>query len=176
MLTFQSIQSSVVFMDETYDANFGEWIRNEENARIVGYNLRKYVNIYERDSIIIIIKWVVKDWTLRNIISLMKKMIIEDLQINTYKKLDIVAGVIYTWNPVFVGEFFGAMLKAINKYEQKVIFAELLFKDFSKKKIEGVINHVESKMDINIRNMIVKRKSIKRKRSTKIKGAYTATK
>lgn len=176
MLSFQKIHSSVVFMDETYDANFGEWIRNEENARIVGHNLEKYISIYDSDSIIVSIKWIVKDWTLRGIISLMKKMILNDLHCDIHKRLDIAAGVIYTWNTVFVGEFLVAMIKSINANDDKILFAELLFKDFEIGKIEEVVKQLGGKLDGKIVNSMINRKNNKRRRTDKLSKAYTVTK
>lgn len=161
-------------MDDTYDANFGEWIRNEENARIVGYNLKKYLN-YDTSSIIVCIKWIVKDWTLRSIISLMRKMTLDELNDNIYKRLDIIAGVIFTWNTVFISEFLVAMLKGI-KEEDRVVFAELLFKDFSKKRIEEVVKHAEGKIDKRVKECMMKRKNVKRQRINKVLDAYTLTK
>lgn len=80
VLSLDDIERRIFLMDSKYDANFGDWIRNEDNARIVGYHLRKYIDDYSSEDFIVALKWIVKDWTLRNIIVLVQKMIIDDFE------------------------------------------------------------------------------------------------
>ncbi|KAG0437886.1 hypothetical protein DMUE_3424 [Dictyocoela muelleri] len=80
VLSLDDFENRIYNMDSKYDANFGDWIRNEDNARIVGYHLRKYIDDYSTEDFIVALKWIVKDWTLRNIIVLVQKMIFEDFE------------------------------------------------------------------------------------------------
>lgn len=162
-------------MDDTYDANFGEWIKNEENAKIVGFNLRKYINEYDTGKLIVVVKWVVKDWTLRSIISLIKRMLIDEV-VNrnnvSKKRIAVIAGLIYTWNVMFIGEFLLAVFKMFDNVEQRIEFVEELLKDFEKEKIEELVKHVGTKIDGRIRASILQMKGARKTRSKKIMETY----
>lgn len=175
MLTFTRITSSVKQMDETYDANFGEWIKNEENAKIIGFKLRIYVNEYDKSKLIIVVKWIVKDWTLRSIISLIKKMLIDVLiekRIIDKKIVSIIAGLVYTWNVIFIGEFLLAIFKMLDKVEFKIKFVGMLLKDFDKDKINELLNHIKPKVDEKIAESILKCKRNGNMKQRKILESY----
>ena len=78
-LCLKKIEQSINLMDETFDANFGDWIRNEDNCKIVGSNLKRYIEKYKISDFITVVKWIVKDWTLKSIILFSKKLIVDDL-------------------------------------------------------------------------------------------------
>ena len=77
--TLESIEESIRLMDSIYDANFGEWIRNEQNCKVVGQNIKKYIGKYDDSDFIMVIKWIVKEWTLKGIMQFTKKFITDDL-------------------------------------------------------------------------------------------------
>lgn len=165
-MKMSDIENSIKYMDETYDANFGDWIRNEENVRIVAHNLKKYVNLYSADKFIIVLKYVVKDWTLRSIIVLIKKIF--DKEIN----VEIVQGLVYTWNSIFIAEFVVSLMK--NKgLSDKAEFVRVFFDCFEKEKINQILSHMESKIEGRIREVIVEltNKKVKPK-SKKLLKAY----
>lgn len=172
MLTFTQITSTVKLMDDTYDANFGEWIKNEENAKIVGFNLRKYVNEYDTGRLIMVVKWIVKDWTLRSIISLIKRMLIDEMKVVNKKRISVIAGLVFTWNVMFIGEFMLAVFKMFDSVEQKIEFSEELLKDFEKEKIEELVKSIGSKIDGRLRTKILKMKGGRRQGNKKMMELY----
>lgn len=170
-LTLEKIEKTVSSMDQTYDANFGEWIRNEENSKIIAYHLKKYIVKYPTHDFVVVLKWIVKDWTLRSIIILTKMMIVTDIEIAFEKKMDILQGLIFTWNPVFITEFVVSVSKGLTAQTKKT-FVLRLFEEFEKERIKMVLEHMENKMDDGIKTMLIKsingnqrkKRSVKRKR------------
>ncbi|EJW02052.1 hypothetical protein EDEG_03502 [Edhazardia aedis USNM 41457] len=168
-MDFNKIESSISIMDQTYDANFGEWIKNEENCRIIGHNLKKYIDKYPSHKSIVVIKWIVKDWTLRSIIHLVKKMVIDDIKLKKSsskktqllsksqysKRIEIVKGIIYTWNVVFIAEFIFSVSRIFEKSDEKYIFIESILKDFNVEKTKDILKHMDEKIDNKIKNIIV---------------------
>ncbi|TBT99710.1 hypothetical protein CWI38_1401p0030 [Hamiltosporidium tvaerminnensis] len=163
------IDNTVCHMDETYDANFGEWIRNEENARIVGCNLKKYINEYQIADFVVVLKWIVKDWTLRSIIVLVKKMIVDDLYRSSkteYKRrIQLIKELICTWNPIFICEFILSVTKNFTVSE-KVKFITHLLSSIEKQKSTDIIYHLIDKLDPKVKNMI-RRTLVDRTNNTK---------
>lgn len=167
MLTLKKIEDSILFMDETYDANFGEWIRNEDNAKVVAYNMKKYADLYRTPDIIVVVKWIVKDWTLKSIIIFAKKMLIEDIRILTndisklsrekyYKRLKIVSGLIYTWNPIFISEFVLSSTKYFNLNDRCKFLTNVL-EVFDMRKLSDILAQLESKLEPEVREELIKR-------------------
>lgn len=146
----QDIDRVVNTMDETYDANFGDWIRNEDNCKIVGINMRKYVDEYNPSDFIVVVKWIVKDWTLKSIIIFSKKLIIDGLLSKTRKQyiqsIKIVTGFIYTWNPIFISEFLLASTREFPSKPRAAFFADVI-QTFEKKKFNEILAQMECKLD-----------------------------
>lgn len=161
-MRLEDIELTITRMDDTFDANFGEWIRNEENARIVGHNLKKYIETYPSSTFIVVVKWIVKDWTLRSIIVLVKKMIVEDIKQNTDKKMEIIQGIVYTWNAVFIAEFMLSVTSGFSE-EDKIMFCEKLCTEFSQEKLGEMMFHLESKVEEQVHNVIRRSMSESRK-------------
>lgn len=193
MLTLDQIEKSIMYMDDTYDANFGEWIRNEDNSRIVAYNMKKYVDTYSVSNVIVVIKWIVKDWTLKSIIIFTKKMLIEDIKMLTFKESDsekekyfnrirIVSGLIYTWNPLFISEFILSTTKYFTS-EERTKLLKVLLDSLENNKLSDVLNHLNGKIDNKVRNELLKEFNIEErskrknqaKRSESMIEAYNVT-
>ncbi|KAM0677862.1 hypothetical protein BDAP_001540 [Binucleata daphniae] len=163
-------------MDETYDANFGDWIRNEENARIVAHNLKKYVKEYSTDKFIVCLKYIVKDWTLRSIITLVKKIFDNNNDIynldNQSDMIEILQGLVYTWNSIFISEFVISLLKNQN-ISYKIKFCKVFFDCFTKSKIRQILVHMENKIEIQVKETILENTNRKVKaKSKKLIKAY----
>lgn len=155
----KNVEESVNMMDKIYDANFGEWIRNEDNCKIVSINLKKYVKTYSVSSLITVIKWIVKDWTLKYIIIFFKKLIIDDLGVygsEQFKKnIKVISGSIYTWNSVFISEFLMAITLNLSSNVKSKLCADILC-EFENKKLIDVLEHIKNKIDPKIKAMITK--------------------
>lgn len=186
MLTLDQIEKSIMYMDDTYDANFGEWIRNEDNSRIVAFNMKKYVDSYSVSNVIVVIKWIVKDWTLKSIIIFTKKMLIEEIKTLSFREADqdkekyynrvkIVSGIIYTWNPLFISEFILSTTKYFNS-EEKIKLLEALLDSLEDNKLNDVLNHLNGKLDNKVRNELInvhnlsKRKKVDRRTNSMIEA------
>ncbi|ELQ76625.1 hypothetical protein THOM_0341 [Trachipleistophora hominis] len=170
-LNLEKIEKTITSMDRTYDANFGEWIRNEENCKIIAYHLKKYIVDYPAHDFVVVLKWIVKDWTLRSIIILTKMMIITDLEESFERKMDILQGLIFTWNPVFIAEFVVSVSRMLNSTMKKT-FVLRLFEEFEKERIKLVVEQMGNKIEEGIKALLVrsmssgqrKKRSVKRKR------------
>lgn len=181
-LCLKKIETSVSAMDETYDANFGEWIRNEDNCKIVGSNLKRYVDKYKVSDFITVVKWIVKDWTLKSIILFSKKLIIdglasramdkgsiqnrtstENLHGESYtdteeytRRIKILSGFIYTWNPIFISEFLMAST-ADFPLEIKAEFYIGILDAFENKKLSDILSQIEEKTDQELKDLLAKK-------------------
>ena len=158
-LSLRKITQTIRYMDETYDANFEDWIKNEDNCKIVGSNLKKYIEMYRESEFIVVIKWIVKEWTLKSIIIFAKKMIIEDLAtINTElytRKAKILSGLIYTWNPIFTAEFLISCTNELT-VTQRARFIISVLNVFDSRKLSEILSQLESKVDPETKTEIVK--------------------
>ncbi|ADM11447.1 uncharacterized protein Eint_041600 [Encephalitozoon intestinalis ATCC 50506] len=165
-LCLEKIEKSISYMDDTYDANFGEWIRNEDNARIVAYNMKKYVDNYKTSDFIIVVKWIVKDWTLKSIIIFSKKMLVEDIKVLSFrrteedkekynKRVRIISGLIFTWNPVFITEFMVSITRSFAANEKSRLLISLL-EAFEPRKLSEILSQLETKIDQKAWNELFK--------------------
>ena len=159
-LCLKKIEKSISQMDEMYDANFGEWIRNEDNCKIVGSNLKRYIEKYKISEFITVVKWIVKDWTLKSIILFSKKLILDDLFTKTSeeytRRIKIISGFIYTWNPIFISEFLMATAVDLT-IEKRADFFVGIMSVFETKKLSEILSQIEGKTDQEMKNVLVKR-------------------
>ena len=175
--TLESIEESISAMDSIYDANFGEWIRNETNCKTVAFNIKKYLVMYKSSDFIVVIKWIVKDWTLKSIINLMKHLITDDLyrnipscldELNPYTqiylknkqmyeyKLNIVSGIVYTWNTLFIAEFILATSVNFNEEQRAEYFYNVL-EVFNRQKLSEILLQIESKLVNETKDKLIER-------------------
>lgn len=159
-LTIKQISETIRFMDETYDANFEEWIKNEDNCKIVGCNLKKYIESYRESEFITVVKWIVKEWTLKSIILFAKKMIVDDLcsiSAELYaRKAKILSGLIYTWSPIFTCEF---LLSCTNELtiSQQTDFIVCVLNVFDSKKLSEILSQIEGKVDVQTKKELIRK-------------------
>lgn len=174
-LKLSDVDLTVKLMDEHYDANFGSWIRNERNAAVVGFHLHKYIEDYNICDFIVVVKWIVRSWTLRSIIILSKAMVIEDIKSmsnrkkgESYKSFRIrmvaLSGLIYTWNNLFIIEFMNSLSKDMDNKEQTKFIANLLIY-FDKEKMVEIMCLVGNKFGKDIEELLSR---MLKKRSKKI--------
>ncbi|KAL6121560.1 hypothetical protein NUSPORA_01505 [Nucleospora cyclopteri] len=164
-------------MDATYDANFGEWIRNEQNCRVVGQNIKKYIGRYRESEFITVIKWVVKDWTLKSIILFVRKMITDDLFIGNKEnlpshkngrkqtgkfdhtfdnKIAIISGIIFTWNSLFIAEFLLSTAADFSP-DQRCEYYHKILSVFEQKKLSEILLQIENKIDSKTKEKLVEK-------------------
>lgn len=173
VLKLNDIEITISRMDGHYDANFGTWIRNEKNAAMIGHHLSKYIDDYQSCDFIVVLKWIVRSWTLRSIIILTRNML-EDIKFlsNSRKKeakqfrsrISILAGLIYTWNALFISEFFLSFMKNFCESEKCKLVANVFFY-FEKEKINEVACGMEKKIERRVYDVIKKIESRKEGKS-----------
>lgn len=181
--SLKQIDETIDYMDKTYDANFCQWIKNEDNCKIVGNNLKKYLKSYKDSEFITVIKWVVKDWTLKSIIIFSKKLFLEDIleldQEQYAKRIKIISGLIYTWGPMFISEFLLTCTSEMKK-NQKTDFLVNVLNIFDTKKLTEILIEIENKTDCDTKreienkfeNSIYKNTCDKWKRTSSMMDAY----
>lgn len=184
-LCLEKIEKSIRHMDETYDANFGEWIRNEENARVVAYNMKKYIDNYKTSDFIVVVKWIVKDWTLKSIIIFSKKMLMEDIKALSfknqkdeedryYRRVEILSGLIFTWNPVFITEFIISTTRVFSTNEKCKLLTSLL-EAFEPRKLSEILSQLESKIEQRVWNELLRSSNGEPSRKPKHKSKRTVS-
>lgn len=179
-LSLDDIEITIYKMDKHYDANFGIWVRNEKNAAIVGYHLNKYIDDYNTSDFIVVIKWIVRSWTLRSIIILSKSMVLYDIQnmsnsrkSENYKNFKsrtcILSGLIYTWSNIFIVEFLLAFSKNLNTQQKCKFFVNMLvYFENSKKQI--LIKLINSKTENKVRNVLSRAFTYNKKNKGRSRG------
>ena len=75
--TLRTVEEHIILMDTKYDANFGEWVHNCSNARIIGQSLQKYLDIYPSEKFMVVIEWIIGDWSLKSRIIFLKNLLCE---------------------------------------------------------------------------------------------------
>lgn len=165
-LSKQTIEATVHAMDKLYDANFGDWIRNEENCKIIGANMRRYLSAYRESEFITVVKWIVRDWTLKSIILFTRRLLMVetpqtdqfdaqsgDLGIRTVK---ILSGFIYTWNPVFIAEFLLSVTASYTSDERASLIVDVLGA-FEPRKLSEILSLLQTKADESLRRSLTVR-------------------
>ncbi|KAI5148768.1 hypothetical protein ENBRE01_0518 [Enteropsectra breve] len=159
-MDLEKIEAHINAMDQKYDANFGEWIQNEDNCKIVGSNLKRYVEEYSISRFIAVTKWIIKDWTLKSIIQFTKKLITEDLGMKTgeeyWRRINILAGFIFTWDSVFITEFLLSLTSDFTTERKAQLLADILTL-FEAQKFTEILSCLESKMDTKAKEMLIKK-------------------
>lgn len=167
-LTLDKIDSVVLNMDQTYDANFGEWIRNEENCKIIAYHLKRYILQYPTHDFVVVLKWIVKDWTLRSIIVLSKMMMVTDLELEFDRKIDILQGLVHTWHPAFIGEFITSTCKLIEDPMKKSYIKKLL-ENFEINRVQNILQEIGDKIESCLKESVLCEHDLNKHRTIKQK-------
>lgn len=186
VLKLSDIELTITRMDAHYDANFGTWIRNEKNAALIGHHLSKYIDDYQCCDFIVVLKWIVRSWTLRSIIILSKNMLEDVKYLNNSRKkgnkafktrIVILTGLVYTWNSLFVSEFFISFLKNLS-YGQKCKILTNVFFYFDREKTKEVLESMKYKIDKEITDRLTKidsylsRKNIRKEMKKGLEEAF----
>lgn len=163
-LDLNDVETTISGMDLHYDANFGTWIRTEKNASIIGHHLKKYIDDYHISDFIVVLKWIMRTWTLRSIIILMRSMM-SDLKNSFRHRILIINGLFYTWNNIFIAEFVIAMTKEMN-VDEKCMFYANVFRCFDNNKNEMILQMVADKVENKVKRVL---KSVYGKKRNKIR-------
>lgn len=163
-LTLDKIESVITNMDETYDANFGEWIRNEENCKIIAYHLKKYIIQYPSHDFVVVLKWIVKDWTLRSIIVLSKMMMVADIESEFEKKIDILQGLVHTWHPAFISEFITSTCRLLDEPTKKIYIKKIL-ENFETTRVQDILQEIGDKIEVCLKEIVLSEHTLNNQRA-----------
>ncbi|KAF7693712.1 hypothetical protein CDIK_2155 [Cucumispora dikerogammari] len=99
MLKKEEIENSISIMSAKYDTDFGEWIQNPVNCRLIGIEMRQYIEEYPLEDCIFVFKWIVRNWTFMPIVELCSNFLAEKndkCNVKTsLKKISICQGIIF---------------------------------------------------------------------------------
>ncbi|KAI5151203.1 hypothetical protein ENBRE01_1969 [Enteropsectra breve] len=140
--SFSEIEQNIKEMDDKYDANFGEWIKNEENSKIIGYNLRKYIDRYSVAKTTPVVQWIINDWTLRGIILFSERLLSEDLVYKRgkayAKRISILLSIMLHWNAIFIACFISSISSKLDIDSQTHFYTDIL-KYFSEPRLRDIL-------------------------------------
>lgn len=172
VLELNDVEITICKMDNHYNANFGSWIRNERNAAIIGHHLKKYIDDYNPCDFIVVLKWIVRSWTLRSIIIVAKSMFSDDIQSmsNSRKsemypyfknRICVLSGLVFTWNNYFVAEFLSAFSRGMDISQKcKLLLSVLSYFDDEKKK--ALIALLDERAEKKLSNVLARVSANKR--------------
>jgi hypothetical protein len=64
-------------MDQLYDASFYSWLKSEENVLVTSMYLHRIANEYPLVRIINALKWLISDWRLESISTLVRHVTVD---------------------------------------------------------------------------------------------------
>lgn len=64
-------------MDQLYDASFYSWLKSEENVLVTAMYLHRIANEYPLVRIINALKWLISDWRLESISTLVRHVTVD---------------------------------------------------------------------------------------------------
>ncbi|KAI8145224.1 hypothetical protein BJV82DRAFT_497392, partial [Fennellomyces sp. T-0311] len=74
-LKWKNTQRSVERMDDMFNTTFATWVQAEENASTTASYLKRLAYEYPLERLIHVIKWIITDWRLQSIATLIKHVI-----------------------------------------------------------------------------------------------------
>jgi len=161
--TAADIGATIQEMDQQYDANFGEWIRTEDNIDILAINLKRYIEEYNEETFAEVLKWITECWSLVSRIALLKKLFSslifrEDTLQQTEKSkkyVKILKIATAVWSAAHLSELILEFLVDLRKEEKKTFLLWLL-EDCSQKKLTEIFIRVDNIIDWSLKIAIIK--------------------
>ncbi|KAI5186039.1 hypothetical protein NEHOM01_1242 [Nematocida homosporus] len=162
--SIQDIDSTIREMDQQYDANFGEWVRSEENLDILAANFKKYITEYTDDTFAAVLTWVTGQWKPLSKILLLKKLFAAGIFLcrekensdTPRKKIQILKKVVEHWTPADVSDLIIEFLIDMQK-EEKKLFLLWLLEDFDHRKLTEIFIRIDSIVDWSLKISIIKK-------------------
>lgn len=161
--TAKDVDRTIKEMDKQYDANFGEWVRSEENIDIVSTNLKKYLNEYTEATFSEVLKWITEDWVLPSKVFLIYKIFCKQLFKNnspdeieqSKKAVRTIKKIIETWTPTQISDLILEFLTDMQK-EEKRLFLLWILEDFEHEKLTEVFIRIDTIVDWSLKISIIK--------------------
>lgn len=80
-LCWKDVDRNIGFMDRTYDASFGKWVKCEDNIDVTATHMKRLTADIEAKIVINGLRWLISDWTLGSITRFVKLMFTNDFWI-----------------------------------------------------------------------------------------------
>lgn len=161
--TVEDIGSIIRDMDRKYDANFGTWVRGEENIDTIVFNLKKYIDKYSEQIFSEALKWITEKWRIESRIAFMKKLLSEQLfrdNSETQKEVSkrnirILRNVLKAWKAAEVTELITSFLTGMEKEERK-LFLLWVLEEFNHEQITEIFIRIDHLVDWSTKISILK--------------------
>lgn len=161
--TVEDINTTIKEMDSEYDANFGEWVRSEENVEVLALNLKKYLNDYTESTYIEVLKWVTEEWQVISKIFLLKKILLPTIFKNnsceeikeSKKSIRMIKKFTAEWSPLNTSELIVEFIEGMQK-EEKRLFLLWILEDIDHQKLTEIFIRIDSLVDWALKISIIK--------------------
>lgn len=161
--TVEDINNTIKEMDTEYDANFGEWVRSEENTDILAMNLKKYLNDYTESTYIEVLKWITEEWQVLSKILLLKKILLPTIFKNnspaeikeSKRSIRIIRYFISEWSAMHISELIIEFIEGMQK-EEKRLFLLWVLEDLEHQKLTEIFIRIDSLVDWTLKISIIK--------------------
>ena len=74
---WKDVYRNIKCMDQLYDASFYSWLKSEENVLVTAMYLHRIANEYPLVRIINALKWLISDWRLESISTLVRHVTVD---------------------------------------------------------------------------------------------------
>ncbi|KAH9385902.1 uncharacterized protein NEMAJ01_0798 [Nematocida major] len=165
--TVRDVDRTIKGMDKEYDANFGEWVRSEENVDVIAMNLRKYLAEYAEATFSEVLKWITEEWAVSSKILLLHKIFGKQLfrdnsaleMKSSRRNVRIMKGIIDEWGPGNISELIIEFLTGMQK-EEKKLFLLWALEDFEHEKLTEIFIRIDTIVDWSLKISIIKKSKV----------------
>lgn len=117
-----SVEHNMILMDHLYDASFSHWIRQEENANVIGYHLGRVMVDYPAEKISTGLRWLFVDWRMSNIVLVLKGM-----NLKFHDEIQVLLGLTDGWSTPHIIEFLDLLYFQNDHLEDGIRRKEVAF-------------------------------------------------
>ncbi|EHY65553.1 hypothetical protein NEAUS04_2407 [Nematocida ausubeli] len=163
MRGIKDIDNTIKEMDKQYDANFGDWVRSEENLDVLSVNLKKYVYKYDQELFTAVISWITNDWAFNSKVKLIYKVFRdglfhtnspEDIQ-NSKDSIFIIKKIIKNWSVLQVSELIIEFITEMEK-EEKKLFLLWVLDEVPHDRLTEIFIRIDNSVDWALKITIIK--------------------
>ncbi|OAG29032.1 hypothetical protein NEDG_01171 [Nematocida displodere] len=162
--TVEDIDATIREMDNQYDANFGEWVRSEDNLDILATNLRGYLEEYTPETFAEVLKWITIKWKSSSRIFLLKLLFKEEVFKENHAASPkptprtniILKRVIDTWTNAQISDFLIEFLNGMGR-EEKRVFLFVIVENFTHQQLTEIFIRIDSIVDWSLKISIIKK-------------------
>ncbi|KAI5171166.1 hypothetical protein NEFER03_0568 [Nematocida sp. LUAm3] len=168
--TVADIEETIKEMDKQYDANFGEWVRNEDNLDLLSTNFKKYLYDYTEETFSEVLRWVTNSWTNTSKSILFKSLFIKDLFSDNpsnpertdlqSKKIRMVKNMTEKWHSMDIAEFMLMCMSDLTGDTERQIYVLWMFEGVPSHKLTDIFVRIDKVLDWPMKVSIIKKNKI----------------